>query len=98
MLEVPEAFAFRIEQVEGTVGKAWLAELPGRFAALMERWGLIADGSPRHGAMSLVLPVRREGERLALKVAWRNEATTSEATALAWWDGQGTVRLIDTFP
>lgn len=98
MLEVPAAFAFRLEQAEGTVSKAWLAELPGRFAVLMERWGLTADGAPRHGAMSLVLPVRREGELLALKVAWLNDATIREATALAWWDGQGTVRLIDALP
>ena len=98
MIDVPEAFACRIEQAEGIAGRAWLAELPGRFAALIERWDLVADGSPRHGGMSLVLPVRRGAEPLALKVAWLNDATVNEALALGWWDGRGTVRLMDALP
>lgn len=98
MIDVPPAFAFRIEQAEGQAGKSWLAELPDRFAALIDRWGLIADGPPRHGGMSLVLPVRRGREPLALKVAWLNDVTINEALALEWWNGQGTVRLIESLP
>ena len=98
MFEVPDAFASRIEQAEGQAGKTWLAELPSRFAALIDRWGLIEDGPPRHGGMSLVLPVRRRDEPLVLKVGWLNAATLDEGTALRWWDGRGTVRLIDMLP
>lgn len=98
MVEIPAAFAARIERAEGPAGTAWLAELPGRFAAMIERWGLKVEGAPRHGAMSLVLPVSRGGELFALKVAWLNETTTDEAAALRWWDGRGTVRLIDSLP
>ena len=98
MFEVPGAFADRIEQAEGQAGNVWLAGLPGRFATLIERWGLTVDGAPRHGAMSLVLPDRRAGEAIALKVTWLEEATFDEAAALRWWDGWGTVRLIDALP
>lgn len=98
MIKVPAAFAARIERAEGDAGRAWLAELPGRFARVTERWGLTVDGVPRHGAMSLVLPVRRGGEPLALKVTWLSEATAHEAAGLHWWDGQGTVQLVDAVP
>ena len=95
MIEVPAAFAARIERVEGAAGSDWLAELPGRFARLFEQWELVADGAIHHGAMSLVLPVRRRGEPLVLKVTWPSEATAHEAAGLRWWDGRGTVRLLD---
>ena len=98
MIEVPAAFAARIERVEGAAGSDWLAELPGRFARLFEQWELVADGAIHHGAMSLVLPVRRRGEPLVLKVTWPSEATAHEAAGLRWWDGRGTVRLLDALP
>lgn len=98
MVEIPAALAARIERAEGPAGTAWLAELPGRFAAMIERWGLTVEGAPRHGAMSIVLPVSRGGGLFALKVAWLNETTIDEAAALRWWDGRGTVRLIDSLP
>lgn len=51
-----------------------------------------------HGARGLVLPVDRGDEKLALKIAWPDETTSSEYRALSVWAGHGMVRLIDSRP
>lgn len=51
-----------------------------------------------HGARGLVLPVDRGDEKLALKIAWPDETTSSEYRALSAWAGHGMVRLIDSRP
>lgn len=98
MIDIPVAFAERITQVDCAGGRDWLAALPATFDRLIERWELIPDGSVRHGAMALVLPVVSSGEPAVLKVSWRNDATWHEAAALRWWNGQGTVRLLRDDP
>lgn len=98
MIDIPPAFATRISRAEGEAGRLWLQELPGRFRNLIGQWALTIDGDAHHGAMSLVVPVRRNGEPLALKVTWSSAATVHEAAGLRWWDGRGAVRLIDARP
>ena len=44
------------------------------------------------------IPVRRVEEPCVLKVSWTDEAASSEAMALAAWNGQGAVRLLASQP
>ena len=45
--------------------------------------------------MSFVAPATRHGEPVVLKVQWPHPECTYEADALAWWGGDGAVRLLD---
>ncbi|MEW1959366.1 aminoglycoside phosphotransferase family protein [Kineococcus sp. NPDC059986] len=77
-------------------GRRWVRDLPDRVVARCERWSLELDGStpPAHGAFALVLPVRRDGEPLVLKLSHRLDDARGEVTALRTWDGRGAVRLL----
>ncbi|MEU8664270.1 aminoglycoside phosphotransferase family protein, partial [Actinoplanes philippinensis] len=53
------------------------------------------DGEPAHGSHALVVPVRRDGERLMLRLTPPGPDVTGQVAALRFWDGRGTVRLFD---
>lgn len=94
MIEVPAAFAASTVGREGEAGEAWLAALPGLVEDLCERWGLEVAGVPMHGYVAVVVPVVRDGVRLALKVSWIDRSSEQEALILRAWDGRGAVRLV----
>jgi streptomycin 6-kinase len=79
-------------------GEAWLTALAANVAAMCERWRLTPDGTPMHGSNALVVPVRRDGEPLVLRMTPPDDRTAAEVRALRFWDGRGTVRLIDADP
>ncbi len=100
-VELPEAW---VEQVSGRPpqggpsGAEWVARLPRLVEQAMERWGLRLDGRPRTGWTALVVPVRRDGEPLALKLTWPHPEARLEHLALRHWDGSGAVRLVAARP
>lgn len=67
---------------------------------ILDEWGLAADGEARHGANSLVLPVRTEGGGPAvLKLSFAgDEESEHEGLALQRWGGRGTVKLLRADP
>ncbi|GGP60864.1 aminoglycoside phosphotransferase family protein [Saccharothrix coeruleofusca] len=92
MITVPEGFGHALPPEAAT----WLAGLPALAAKFCARWQLSPDGPPLHGAVGLVLPVRRaDGHPAALKLTWVDEETRGEPLALRAWDGDGAVRLLD---
>jgi streptomycin 6-kinase len=93
---IPETFASATIAREGQAGRAWIDSLPERFVSLLARWELEPDGPFMYGYVGLVLPVTRiGGEPLVLKLSWMDPETEQEADALAAWNGEGAVRLID---
>src|SRR4051812_47966828 len=98
MITVPEAFARNTITREGEAGRKWLAELPRLVESLCTQWQLTVDGPTMHGYLGLVIPVQRGAERCVLKVSWLDESTKEEALALAAWNGQGAVRLLENEP
>ncbi|MGI5517729.1 aminoglycoside phosphotransferase family protein [Streptomyces sp. CA-106131] len=98
MIEVPTDFATAAVNRAGQSGKEWVDSLPTLVEGLCARWGLAVDGAPLHGHLGLVVPVQRGEEPCALKVSWQDATTLHEAPALATWDGQGTVLLLDHEP
>ena len=84
--------------VEGPSGSAWAAGLPRLLADVLDDWGLTVAGPASTGYCSVVLPVRRDGTLLALKVGWPHVEARDEALALRLWDGQGAVRLVAADP
>lgn len=96
MIEVPSSFrAMPRWWQEGTT---WLDDLPALVADQCARWGLRTDGEIRHGSNALVVAVRRGEQRLALRLSPPGDDVTAEAAALRFWDGRGTVGLVDADP
>lgn len=99
-LEPPERLSRTVADREGEAGRAWLAELPGRLAAHLERWALtpervVAPG----GRISMIVLVRTaDGTPAVLKVGLVTRETADEHEALAHWDGRGAVRLLAADP
>ncbi len=62
------------------------------FDHYLDLWRLTADGAPIVTRAAHLLPVRRDGEALMLKVA--TEADEKHGgVLLSWWDGDGAARL-----
>ena len=56
------------------------------------------NGEPVTGTSAVVIPVRRERQRLALKLSWPHHEASVEHVVLRAWDGHGSVRLIAANP
>lgn len=82
----------------GPSGLDWVATVPRLVEEALARWDLVVDGEPRTGWTALVVPVRRAGELLALKVAWPHPEGEHEHLALRAWAGDGAVRLVAALP
>ena len=93
MIEVPPTF--RAMPRWWSDGTAWLDALPELVATQCARWQLAPDGEVRYGSNALVVRVRRGDERLALRLSPPGDDVVTEAAALRFWDGRGTVRLLD---
>jgi streptomycin 6-kinase len=63
--------------------RAWLA-----------RWDLVADGEAITTPSSLLLPVRRHGAPVMLKIA-RQEEERRGGRLMTWWDGCGAARVLE---
>lgn len=79
-------------------GTDWLSNLPGLVRHQCERWELSVSGEPVHGSNALVVPVTRHGEELALRMAPPAKDVAAQVDALRFWDGRGTVQLLDAQP
>jgi len=77
-------------------GAEWLSVLPNTVLTICKRWSLKLDGNLMHGSNAIVVPVLREHEPLALRMTFPDARTPDEIRALRFWDGRGTVRILDT--
>lgn len=92
-VNVPRAL---VETVTGFFGPAWARELPALAVRQLDLWGLTVTGESMHGAVALVVPVRRrDGAPAVLKLQPRDAETEGEPVALRAWDGDGAVRLLE---
>jgi streptomycin 6-kinase len=81
-----------------SAGRAWLASLPALVAACEERWGLRLEAPFPPGWVSLALPGTRGRDDVVLKLQFPERESEHEAAALALWQGEGAVRLLDHDP
>ncbi|GAA2083061.1 aminoglycoside phosphotransferase family protein [Streptomyces albiaxialis] len=94
MIAVPEEFARETVAREGEPGAAWLEGLPGTVDELLARWGCVPDGEVTHGAVGVIVPVRRPGgDAAVLKVSFPHPGNVHEPDAFAVWGGRGAVVL-----
>ncbi len=94
MIEVPSSFRAMPRWWHG--GTDWLDALPGLVAEQCARFDVVIDGPVRHGSNALVVPVRRDAERFALRLNPPDDHDLpAQLEALRFWDGRGTVLLHD---
>ncbi|GAA2788833.1 aminoglycoside phosphotransferase family protein [Streptomyces showdoensis] len=98
MIHVPEELAASQAKYNGEAGRAFIAGLPARAEAFLDRWDLHLTGPSMHGVASLVLPVRKDGTPAVLKLQLLDEESEGEPTGLRAWAGNGSVRLLDHDP
>jgi streptomycin 6-kinase len=80
--------------------RAWIADLPRLVAGAATRWSLRVDAPFQPGgAASYVAGAHTAGgSAVVLKLGWLHEESLHEVDALALWDGDGAVRLLDAEP
>lgn len=66
---------------------------PGALSPWLERWGLTADGAAFETHSSRLLPVRRDGAALMLKLSDTPEGRRG-AELMRWWAGEGAAAVI----
>ena len=76
-------------------GTEWLDDLPRTIRFQCEKWDLGVVGEFAHGSNALVIPVIRENESYALRVTPPGPDFADQVRALQFWDGRGTVQLIE---
>ena len=76
-------------------GSRWLTALPRKIDMQCDRWGLRIVGPAAHGSNAIVVPVDRGGEPLVLRMTPPGPDVAELVRALRFWDGRGTVRLVD---
>jgi streptomycin 6-kinase len=102
---VPEPFLTAVSRytalqgaLDGPSGQQWADRLPRLLADVLDDWELVPNGPSTSGLTALVVPVLRDGEAYALKLAWPHLEGRDEPLALRHWDGRGAVRLFAADP
>nr|WP_238338152.1 aminoglycoside phosphotransferase family protein [Pedococcus badiiscoriae] len=93
-----QRFSAQDGTVGGPSGSDWAARLPRLLAEVLDDWRLEPLGVGATGHTSLVVPVDRDGERLALKLVWPHLEARDEPLVLRHWEGRGAVRLVAADP
>lgn len=94
-IQIPRAFVDMPRWWNDPSGRRWVDLLAGLVSERCRTWNLEIDGSPWHGTNALVVPVRRGSESFALRLVPPGDDIDTEAKALRFWNGRGTVRLIE---
>jgi streptomycin 6-kinase len=76
-------------------GSRWLDSLPGLVRAQCARWQLTVSGDAAHGSNAIVIPVTRADGVFVLRLTPPGPEVAEQIAALRFWDGRGTVRLIE---
>jgi streptomycin 6-kinase len=79
--------------------RAWLEQVPALVEACADRWQLDVGEPFPYAFTSIALSCTRAGgEPVVLKLQCPDRESEHEAAALAFWDGDGAVRLLDHDP
>jgi streptomycin 6-kinase len=93
VIAVPDALAWWAARPGGA---EWLGRLPAIAAECADRWSLRLGDPFEGGHVSLTVPAERaDGSHAVLKINFPEDETEHEADALAFWQGDGAVRLLE---
>jgi streptomycin 6-kinase len=93
VIEIPDRLGWWRERPGGAT---WLDSLPRLADECADEWSLTLEPPFGQGNVSLTLPVSRADRTPAvLKLAFPEPDSAREADALAHWDGEGAVRVLE---
>jgi streptomycin 6-kinase len=78
-----------------TGGGQWLAALPESVRTRCAQWSLEIVGEPSHGSNAIAIPVARGGDPFVLRMTPPGPDVHDQIRALRFWDGRGTVQLLE---
>lgn len=76
-------------------GTEWLDNLPRAIRSQCTKWNLSLIGELAHGSNAIAAPVVRDGDTFVLRMTPPDAGFADQVRALRFWDGRGTVRLIE---
>jgi streptomycin 6-kinase len=83
----------------GTASAAWTEAAPGLLDELRDRWELTLEDPLEPGDAAYAVPGTRGGDRpIVLRLSYPDGWFHDEVAALASWNGEGVVELIDHDP
>jgi streptomycin 6-kinase len=82
----------------GDEADAWLDDLPGLLRDVRERWALQLEAPATTDGTRLRVDVARSGEPASLEVTYPDGWWSETTHALASWDGEAALRLLDRDP
>lgn len=96
---LPEHFVQTVQATWGERGKQWLGSLPDLLEDCVRRWSLTLSPSfPNLSFNYVASAVTADGREVVLKAGVPSQDLQQEAAALRFYDGQGSVRLLDADP
>lgn len=97
MITVPEVLAALLLR-DGSAAQSWITTFPDLARDVLRDWDCEPDGDIRAGAVAVIIPVRSPHGPAVLKISYPHPGNADEYKALALWDGDGAVRLLDSDP
>ncbi len=96
---IPRTLAECAAEPDNDKWRGWITRLPAFVAELTERWSLTLGAPYEPGGMcSWVAPARdNSGNELVLKMGIRHYEAEHEIDGLRFWDGDGAVRLHNSY-
>jgi streptomycin 6-kinase len=89
-------FARKVVDIHGTAGVAWQECLPSRTADCAKHWSLTVLPPFENLSYNYVAPaIRADGTPVVLKAGVPHPELFGEIAALRYFDGEGSVRLLD---
>ena len=76
-------------------GSRWLESLPVLVRTQCARWQLTVSGAAAHGSNAIVIPVTGADGVFVLRLTPPGREVGEQIAALRFWDGRGTVQLVD---
>lgn len=96
---LPEHFVQTVQSTWGEPGRQWLDALPALLEDCARRWSLTLSPPFPNLTFHYVAPiVAADGTEIVLKAGVPNQDLHYEAAALRFYDGQGSVRLLNADP
>ncbi len=96
---LPAYFLRIVQATFGADGSVWLDQLAGIISACEERWSLIVEPPFPNLSYNFAAPARqKDGTDVVLKIGVPRAEIEREIEALRFYDGQGSVRLVNAVP
>ncbi len=97
MISLDAEFNETIVAVHGAIGRQWLENLPTLIKGFKRRWGLGEVYPFKNLSYNFVATtVRKDGTRAVLKLGVPCRGLSNEIDFLKYYDGQGTVTIIES--